>query len=121
MEKGESTDGQTVSTALAAEWVLSLLPALQLCSGPTWYRNSISTSCDALYGLDLGLDSACRIRSFDLSYVSYASDLSVDSRAHDHSAKLLARLIAADPSLKGYTDLGKKAFGPWAGGVITLL
>lgn len=36
-------------------------------------------------------------------------------------AKLLAKLIAADPAMKGYTDLGKKAFGPWAGGAITLL
>ncbi|KAI9638491.1 putative amino acid transporter [Dioszegia hungarica] len=38
-----------------------------------------------------------------------------------HTAKLLAKLIAADPAMKGYTDLGKKAFGPWAGGAITLL
>lgn len=42
-------------------------------------------------------------------------------QADINSAKLLAKLIAADPAMKGYTDLGKKAFGPWAGGAITLL
>lgn len=39
----------------------------------------------------------------------------------DASAKLLSRLMFADPTLNGYTDIGKKAFGGWAGGMINVL
>lgn len=39
----------------------------------------------------------------------------------DPSAKLLSRLMFADPTLNGYTDIGRKAFGPWAGGMINVL
>ncbi|WWC64942.1 uncharacterized protein I303_107556 [Kwoniella dejecticola CBS 10117] len=38
-----------------------------------------------------------------------------------HTAKLLARLIRADPSLMGYTDIGVRALGVWAGGGIHML
>jgi hypothetical protein len=31
--------------------------------------------------------------------------------AADDSAKLLARLIKADPTMLGYTDIGRAAFG----------
>lgn len=27
----------------------------------------------------------------------------------------------ADPTLTGYTDIGRKAFGGWAGGVVNFL
>lgn len=37
------------------------------------------------------------------------------------TAKLLSRLIFADHSLVGYTDIGKAAFGPAAGGAINVL
>lgn len=37
------------------------------------------------------------------------------------SAKMLAKLIFADTSLVGYTDIGRKAFGPAAGGAINVL
>lgn len=94
--------------------------AVQLCSSIAWYRNLIFTSSDALHGLDFGSDGTCRFRCFNVPYVSL-SNSSMSIPELTNSAKLLARLIAADPSLKGYTDLGKKAFGPWAGGVITLL
>ncbi|WVQ86288.1 hypothetical protein IAT38_008456 [Cryptococcus sp. DSM 104549] len=38
-----------------------------------------------------------------------------------HTAKLLARLIFADRSMLGYTDIGKRAFGRWAGAAINCL
>ncbi|WWC72826.1 uncharacterized protein I206_106790 [Kwoniella pini CBS 10737] len=38
-----------------------------------------------------------------------------------HTAKLLARLIRADPKLMGYTDIGVRALGIWAGGGIHIL
>ncbi|WVF67802.1 hypothetical protein IAT40_002563 [Kwoniella sp. CBS 6097] len=38
-----------------------------------------------------------------------------------HTAKLLARLIRADPSLMGYTDIGVRAFGTKAGAGIHIL
>lgn len=37
------------------------------------------------------------------------------------TAKMLSKLIFADTSLVGYTDIGKRAFGPAAGGAINLL
>lgn len=37
------------------------------------------------------------------------------------SAKLLARLIFADPTLHGYTDIGRKAFGRWIGATVNVL
>lgn len=37
------------------------------------------------------------------------------------SAKLLARIIVADPSMLGYTDIGRRALGRWAGGAINVL
>ncbi|WVW80724.1 hypothetical protein I302_102710 [Kwoniella bestiolae CBS 10118] len=38
-----------------------------------------------------------------------------------HTAKLLARLIRSDPTLMGYTDIGVRALGAWAGGGIHIL
>ncbi|WVR08803.1 hypothetical protein IAU60_005861 [Kwoniella sp. DSM 27419] len=38
-----------------------------------------------------------------------------------YTAKLLARLIRADPSLLGYTDIGVRALGRWAGAGIHVL
>ncbi|WWD20902.1 hypothetical protein CI109_105380 [Kwoniella shandongensis] len=38
-----------------------------------------------------------------------------------YTAKLLARLIRADGSLMGYTDIGLRAFGSWAGAGINVL
>ncbi|TXT12948.1 hypothetical protein VHUM_01349 [Vanrija humicola] len=38
-----------------------------------------------------------------------------------HTAKLLAKLMYSDASLEGYTDIGRKAFGGWAGNTINLL
>ncbi|RSH87168.1 hypothetical protein EHS25_003659 [Saitozyma podzolica] len=38
-----------------------------------------------------------------------------------HTAKLLARIIVADPSMLGYTDIGRRALGRWAGGAINVL
>ncbi|WWD07224.1 hypothetical protein V865_005321 [Kwoniella europaea PYCC6329] len=38
-----------------------------------------------------------------------------------HTAKLLASLIRSDPTLMGYTDIGVRAFGTWAGGGIHVL
>ncbi|WRT70941.1 uncharacterized protein IL334_007940 [Kwoniella shivajii] len=38
-----------------------------------------------------------------------------------YTAKLLAHLIRSDPSLMGYTDIGVRALGPWAGGGIHVL
>ncbi|KAL1412488.1 hypothetical protein Q8F55_000233 [Vanrija albida] len=38
-----------------------------------------------------------------------------------HTAKLLAKLMFNDASLEGYTDIGRKAFGGWAGNTINLL
>ncbi|KAK8850737.1 hypothetical protein IAR55_004657 [Kwoniella newhampshirensis] len=38
-----------------------------------------------------------------------------------HTAKLLARLIRADGTMMGYTDIGLRAFGSWAGAVINVL
>ncbi|WVN86056.1 uncharacterized protein L203_101214 [Cryptococcus depauperatus CBS 7841] len=38
-----------------------------------------------------------------------------------YTAKLLAKLIRADDTLLGYTDIGRKAFGSWAESCITFL
>lgn len=34
---------------------------------------------------------------------------------------MLSRLIFADPTLVGYTDIGRAAFGPKTGGAINIL
>nr|ODO02128.1 hypothetical protein L204_00855 [Cryptococcus depauperatus CBS 7855] len=38
-----------------------------------------------------------------------------------YTAKLLAKLIRADDTLLGYTDIGRKAFGSWSGSCINFL
>ncbi|KAJ7102221.1 transmembrane amino acid transporter protein-domain-containing protein [Mycena belliarum] len=37
------------------------------------------------------------------------------------SAKILGRIILSDPSLRCYTDVGRKAFGPWATPMISIM
>lgn len=37
------------------------------------------------------------------------------------SAKILGRMILADPSLRCYSDVGRKAFGPWSTPMISLM
>lgn len=74
--------------------------------------------------MDRGYNHASQLWVADLLYV-YFPFIYYFYKYTDHEAchraKLLARLIRADGRMMGYTDIGLRAFGGWAGAGINLL
>jgi hypothetical protein len=54
VERGESTDGQTVRKRPYISLRRLTFLVVQLCSCAPWYRHSVSTARDALHGVDYG-------------------------------------------------------------------
>lgn len=113
--RGQSTFGQTVcmSFPLRSEHIFKcLLTALQLHCNPAWCWHVVWASSFCLLGLDHWGDTYRVLWFYFLLYVclqvpSYTFWYFISS-----SAKILARIILADPHLRSYADIGKKAFGP---------
>jgi vesicular inhibitory amino acid transporter len=99
---GESGNGQTLFNSVAVLVGVGLLSMPLAFSYAGWIWGTIM-----LVGFSYLTCHTCV-----LSYRSLLTHL---------SAKLLARLVIADSSLMGYTDIGRKAFGSWIGGVTNLL